>query len=623
MAQEKEKMNSNELKTLIAYDTMFNNEKDELKFIDTVDKMIKDKYANYSFNFSVERLSIELSLIYYQNQLASLKQIYEHLKEAWPFLADLDGFKALEKKIWLEYFENSKLIARLIEKAKTERFKVLLYFDDYTNDIYNSLNSEEKERYFSITSEYIDIMGNSNDKSNDFSSESILSEYRISEEKFYQVSPKEKLKKREADLKEKLDAILPNNEPKHYSTNTDGNIYYRYGFDLFGPVILPYIEWLIQQYQEGVFKNIYFFSRDGYLFIKIYDAVCEKLGIEKHSHYLYISKRVTRLLSLREEVRDSFLEDVFVYECIDKRSISSAFNRLGMSAEKYLDVINKYGFEGKDTIIDMSKDKTNLWSLFKDPRVANDLLNIAKEERRLAKAYLEQEEFFDHKQVAIMDLICRGTIHLRLVNFVKEFSDMDIISLNFATTIDAKEKCNKGYKLYGYYATNGLPYQRISILTSMVGLIEAIFTAPHKSVKKYKEENGKIVPEYKSDSVVYFNLTGPIQDGIVDYALSRYENTTELNQVQQAKCEIFSVLRRLYLHPSKQEAKYLGELEVDDFMAITKVASPLPIWKYIFSRKEAMFHYRETPWKRAYLVNLLGTWLTNKKIERFIRKIKG
>ncbi len=613
-------ISNNELRLLITYNTAFNSKYSEIKFLNIIEKNYIKRYNILPFNYSAERLNAELSFISYEDKLANFSDVYNHLQEAWPFVNDLDLFKRYEKKLWLKYFERVQVIKKAINMAKKSNLKIFLYFDDYTLDLYKSLNSNEKERYFNVDSDYIRV--NVSNISKEISKEMNLLEYCATKDKFYKASFNDIVKNRKIDIKEKLDYILPFSAPKYYS-NKQGDIYYRYGYDLFGPVILSYIEWLLRQHQDGLFKTIYFFSRDGYLFNKIYDALCENLGIEKHSHYLYISKRATRLLSLKNEVSDDFLEDAFVYECIDNKSISVAFSRLGLPVENYIDLINKFGFESKDSLIDMSKDKEKLWSLVKDSIIAKDLLDKAKHERKLAKAYLEQEDFFKYNSVAIMDLICRGTIHIRLANFVKEFSDMNIMSLNFATTINAKEKCDSGYNLYGYFATNGVPYQRINILTSMVGLLEAIFTAPHRSVKTYKEKDGKIIPEFKDNSIVYFDLTGPIQDGVFDYAIDNCKSLADLKNIQDNKCEHFNSFKRLYLHPNKQEAKYLGELEVDDFTAITKIASPLPLSKYFINRKEALFHYKETPWKRAYFVNLLGEWVTNKKLEKYSEKMKG
>ncbi len=622
MKQQKKNKKSNEIRLLISYTTPFGDKQSELKFLNTIEQMYQKKYTRLPFNYSAERLSAELSYICYENKLADINSIYEHLQEAWPFLDDLDTFKSYEKELWLKWLESSQLLTKVIDKANNDKLKITLYFDNYTQVIYDQLNQEEKDCYFKLQTELISATKNIADIAKETSDKNELLEYCSSKNAFCHVLLKDAINNRKNDIEVKLDYIVPIADAKYYSTKDD-DIYYRYGYDLFGPVVLRYIEWLIKQYQDGVFKTIYFFSRDGYLFKKIYDALCEKLGIVQHSHYLYISKRATRLLSLSNEVTDSFLEDAFEYESIDKKSISTAFSRVGISADNYPDIINKHGFANKDALIDLTKDKVKLWSLLKDSAVANDVIANAQHEKKLAKAYLEQEEFFMHDSVAIMDFICRGTIHVRLVDFVKQFKDIDIISLNFATTINAKPKCDKGYKLYGYYATNGVPYQRISILTSMVGLLEAIFAAPHRSVKRYQQKDGKIVAEYKTDSIVYFDLTGPIQAGVFDYAVAKYENGKLLKYDQPDKCEYFNIFKRLYLYPSRQESKYLGELEVDDFTAITKIASPLPLWKYFLARKEALFHYHETPWKRAYLVNLLGTWVTSKRFDKTSKYFKN
>ncbi len=620
MTNQHKAMQAREMALLLTYDWAFSNWQQEIQHFEDIAAECRHKYTeSLNINYLTERLNVELSYYNRWHKQANLDDIYTRFQETWSPLDNVEALKHIEKDRWLKKANIAKLLKKINNFAQNNNGVVTLYFDNYTHWLYEQLDDAEKQQYFNRHAKGFSIGGKLDEKSADSPKQIVL----LSHGKIGKALPTSALRahfdKRkqgiERWLKQKAIANL-----KRARQLTDSDPYYRYGYQLFGPIVLPYIDWMIALQQAGAFEVIYFMSRDGYLFKKMYDERCARLGIVQSSSYLYISRRAVRLLALDEAVTDSFLDNVFDYESIHNNKLSTAFEKLGLDTDNYTELINKYNLESKDMVVDLARDRAKVWALFKEPAISGDLLLQAKKEQANAKAYLQQEKLDAHKKVAIMDFVCRGTIHVRLADFLKTFCDVEVISLNFATTLGAKEKYDEGYKLHGYYATNGVPQQRIDILTSAVPILESIFTAPHPSVAGYRQTEDGVVPTYREDSKVYYNSIKPIQDGVYDYVVNAPTGVEEGCAKPLSRHQSFSILQRLYLQPNEEEAKYLGNLEIDDFSSFTKLASPLPAWHYLVFLKSALAHYRNSAWKRAYLVNLLGRWVTSEKFTKMFGK---
>lgn len=63
------------------------------------------------------------------------------------------------------------------------------------------------------------------------------------------------------------------------------------GVTVGGPLILPYVRWIIDDCKTRHIDNIYFLSRDGYILKKVADIILEREDTNIQTHYLYSSRK--------------------------------------------------------------------------------------------------------------------------------------------------------------------------------------------------------------------------------------------------------------------------------------------------------------------------------------------
>lgn len=82
---------------------------------------------------------------------------------------------------------------------------------------------------------------------------------------------------------------------------------YEMGYCVFGPVILTFLLWLIQQSETDCIKKIVFMSRDGFFLKDDFEYLCELRGEERECCYLEISRQLVMTAAVESR------EDLFNY----------------------------------------------------------------------------------------------------------------------------------------------------------------------------------------------------------------------------------------------------------------------------------------------------------------------
>ncbi|MEA5092180.1 hypothetical protein SDC9_31395 [bioreactor metagenome] len=65
---------------------------------------------------------------------------------------------------------------------------------------------------------------------------------------------------------------------------------FRTGCDFGGPILMAYVEWLVEQCSVRHISRLYFIARDGYVLQKICQAIIEKRGLNIMAQYIYSSR---------------------------------------------------------------------------------------------------------------------------------------------------------------------------------------------------------------------------------------------------------------------------------------------------------------------------------------------
>lgn len=256
----------------------------------------------------------------------------------------------------------------------------------------------------------------------------------------------------------------------------------KFGIKYLTPLYIGFTNWLYQMTYKC--DNIYFLARDGYIIKKIF----ELFPNDKYIKYLYVSRKSVQIPAVLSG--DSEDKIKFILSCIDGHiTLKKLFNNCRLETKKeYEKIINLYGFKSFD---DEIKDRQRYDALKCVCAVLNDAENKIREDKELVKKYLEQEGLNNFDTINVMDIGWGGSIQTS----IQKIMNKKVIGYYLGTI----NRGNYDFNLnsFGYLFDQDNDILDKSIIFSQVMMYELIFSAPHGSVDKYEEQDGKIVPILK------------------------------------------------------------------------------------------------------------------------------
>ena len=366
------------------------------------------------------------------------------------------------------------------------------------------------------------------------------------------------------------------------------DFYFKYGYEILGPIFSVYIQGVIEQIQKEKIGNIFFLARDGYLLEKIYNLMAPELmpqwfGQTTNS-YLYLSRQSTAPAALRSGM-DKQLALLALYNP-KQQGLKSILKSFSLQLEDFCEIADRYGFDPIDAPITDWNDR-RLLNFLNDVTVQKLMCKHGLVHTDLLYRYLDQNGFFANRKVAVIDIGWNGTIQYFLG---QAFSEL--------------EECPHVYGHYFGYC-GGIPYafseknhihgvfyderRGCSSERAVMGF-EEIFEdscrACHASTSGYKlTETGEVVPvfgeegssdrlaEKSSDDYVL-----KLQEGIMAY-VSEYLRAQRLTGYKFSEIKPFMVTlaERAIAFPRKNEVECLSRLSHsenwghDNVMDLTEV----------------------------------------------------
>lgn len=133
--------------------------------------------------------------------------------------------------------------------------------------------------------------------------------------------------------------------------------YYKFGHDIFGPFLYGFTRWLRTSLQKGKVEKIFFFSRDGYMMQKAYEAMEKENPLHIAHEYVFFSrnslrrallwtcKSYTESLAYMSKQRFVAFSEIASYYGLSKEESSAFLKKIGMRWDDVLlfDKLNENG----------------------------------------------------------------------------------------------------------------------------------------------------------------------------------------------------------------------------------------------------------------------------------------
>lgn len=370
---------------------------------------------------------------------------------------------------------------------------------------------------------------------------------------------------------------------KHNSPQMPDSLAYRLGFDVFGPIVKGFMEWIKVHKGNYNLDAILFLARDGYVLQEISDQEGELT-----SFYSYLSRRsvVIPMIQYRQS-----LEDILrLYKSWQSNiRLNTLFNRLGIPYDA--GVVRSVGLSENSTFTrDELPQDERIQALYS--KVRAKVYYNSQEQGQLLSDYLKQ--YKDYGRIGIVDLGA-GTIVSALQQYstIKNYN-IDWIPLYLQNSLEPTDS----------YINVSQNYELQTALRLGYMFLEVFFTAPHGTTLGYEyNENCEAIPlledyEYSSIPEEYKNRLAELHQGAMDFYQSY-----PLDMMQYGSIDAGLVMTnfiQFVLHPDDEDIAYWGPYPVyiDSFEPMVKNKS---LSAYVGNPKQLSRDFKDSIWPAGFL----------------------
>ncbi len=262
---------------------------------------------------------------------------------------------------------------------------------------------------------------------------------------------------------------INNNISKYELSN-----YEKFGYEILGPILYSFVNWVHNEVKEQEINNIYFLARDAGIIMNAYKILyCNSSNI----YYLNISRKAVLNASLDNV---SSFDDIFNYYekmMLKKTStVNDFFYALEIPNIDYKNI-------GEKLLMNlMSSEKEQIFN-----SVKQELISRSEKQRKYLITYLKQNDFLG--KVALIDIGWNGTIQ----NYIEKLKlkNTDIIGLYYGVM---DWNCYKSITKKGFLFDKNYGEDMKRIIQMSLGFFELLFLSTEGSTVCYEEKDGIIVP---------------------------------------------------------------------------------------------------------------------------------
>ncbi len=297
------------------------------------------------------------------------------------------------------------------------------------------------------------------------------------------------------------------------SLNTDKSAFnqdvYRVGYFGLGPLLLGYIQWIIQKSQEDYIKHLYFSSNHGQFIRTAYDIIARHYSFAPTSYDLLSSSKICNLNKLTKPYELFLILD----EPFSNISVQEYFlSNFDIDLSEKTELLDKYLLT-KDTIIEKKTHEKHVYAILES--ILEELKTKALNEKDYYAAYLKYQNLPNPDKSAIVDIGYEDNIQSTLSDIAKQ----KIGGYYLVTSLDTIEKIKRnGMPISGYLGN----FEENIYENSL----EIIFSAIDKSFMTFQLNGNMIDPIFSeeefNDSTKQF--ISVIQNAALDF-IDDFEQT--------------------------------------------------------------------------------------------------
>ncbi|MCI8659512.1 MAG: hypothetical protein HFG54_04605 [Lachnospiraceae bacterium] len=280
------------------------------------------------------------------------------------------------------------------------------------------------------------------------------------------------------------------------------------GSSLAGPILYPYVSWVLKESMRQGIERLYFVARDGWILWKIAEVIIREEGYPVKTSYIYGSRTAWRFPFYDGSKKD--LGRILYYSNMEE---ILSMNDMAELFQLSLDELRKFlperlkEIEGGKRVSKAQVDTVAKW-LQENGKFRKYLVESQKEKRILVIQYLHQEIDVSNDRFGFVELSGTGFTQYCLAKLIGNFYEGKI--KNFFYRLDEIQE-DGPCEFFQFYPSNLKRY-----------MLELLCRAPHGQTEGYREEGKKIIPvleQKEGEQIKAYNIEEYLK-GVLDYVVS-------------------------------------------------------------------------------------------------------
>lgn len=329
-----------------------------------------------------------------------------------------------------------------------------------------------------------------------------------------------------------------------------------YGREVIAPILVDYVEWVLEKAQAQGLHRLYFLARDGHILQKLATLLCRQSGLSIQCRYLYCSRFALRTAAYHILSEEDIL--AMVGEKCVRCTPRVLFERSNLTQEQMDTLVKVCNCGDLETLLSEAERILLVEKLRNTPLYWEYLREQSAKSYRSAMDYLQQEGLLNG-DVAVVDSGWSGSMQRSLGQLLrsKGFSHR-LEGFYFGMYLAPKDAEDGVYHTF-YFNHQGKLTDKAWFNNNF---FECMLAAPHGMTVGYEERYGKMVPllRERRDSEE-LSLVEAQENGILQYAQGYHATPTDKEE-RLRRCR--KKLRQCMVHPTLAQVELLGHFKFCD-----------------------------------------------------------
>ncbi len=346
------------------------------------------------------------------------------------------------------------------------------------------------------------------------------------------------------------------------------NPHYQLGL-LLAPAYIAFARHVVEQADQ--FDRVYFLSREGWMFMRLYHRLAKALGVRSKKPkgtYLVTNRKLSFLASMQTL---SINEIARFWRQYPGQNLHRLLRNLSLPEEVFLPLAAEHGLTHPHAPIHRPYRHERLNAFVADPRVQRLFAVHRDAMRNKLLDYLAQRGFFDAQRVALVDIGWKGSIQTNLHRAASHRATCPAVhGIYFGLRHDPAHDA-PGSTRHGFFCDSRTHDWTQQTIFRNDAVFEMFATAPHGSASGYsRDERGWVHAQVQAETEEQANFQGPfrqVRAGIEDW-FNAYLDTPEAlaSPAKDLRPAVLERLRRYILYPTSAEANaFLDYSHVENF----------------------------------------------------------